>query len=61
MGEVIQLNKLNEDFNDEVTKLTSLCHEDLELTNTLIIEKLNSNVPLIKEIASYLFLSGGKK
>ena len=61
MGEVIQLNKLNEDFNSEVNKLTALCHEDLESTNTLIIEKLDSNVPLIKEIASYLILSGGKR
>ena len=61
MGEVLQLNQLNQDFNKEVSKLTSLCHEDLESTNTLIIEKLDSNVPLIKEIASYLILSGGKR
>ena len=61
MGEIIQLNNLNKNFNNEVNKLTILCHEDLESTNTLIIEKLDSNVPLIKEIASYLILSGGKR
>ena len=61
MGEIIQLNNLNKNFNNEVNKLTTLCHEDLESTNTLIIEKLDSNVPLIKEIASYLILSGGKR
>ena len=61
MGEIIQLNNLNNNFNNEVNKLTTLCHEDLESTNTLIIEKLDSNVPLIKEIASYLILSGGKR
>ena len=61
MGKVIQLNQNNEDFYDEVTKLTQLCHEDLESINTLIIEKLDSNVSLIKEIASYLILSGGKR
>ena len=61
MGEIIQLNNLNNNFNNEVNKLTALCHEDLESTNTLIIEKLDSNVPLIKEIASYLILSGGKR
>jgi len=38
-----------------------LCHEDIESTNTLILEKLDSNVPLVKEIASYLVLSGGKR
>jgi len=61
MGEVIKLNNLNADFNSEITKLTSLCHDDLESTNTLIVEKLDSKVPLIKEIASYLILSGGKR
>jgi len=61
MGEIIQLNNLNKNFNNEINKLTALCHEDLESTNTLIIEKLDSNVPLIKEIASYLILSGGKR
>ena len=61
MGEIIQLNNLNKNFNNEINKLTSLCHEDLVSTNTLIIEKLDSNVPLIKEIASYLILSGGKR
>ena len=61
MGEVIKLNNLNADFNSEITKLASLCHDDLESTNTLILEKLDSKVPLIKEIASYLILSGGKR
>ena len=61
MGEVIRLNKLNEDFNTEVNNLTNLCKQDLQSTNRLIIEKLDSNVPLIKEIASYLILSGGKR
>lgn len=61
MGEVIKLNQLNEDFNNEVIKLATLCYEDLESTNTLIIGKLDSKVPLIKEIASYLILSGGKR
>ena len=61
MGEVIQLNKSIQDFNTEIVKLTDLCHEDLQLINTLIIEKLDSKVPLIKEIASYLILSGGKR
>ena len=61
MGKVIQLNQFKEDFQNEIDKLTRLCHEDLELINTLIVEKLDSNVPLIKEIASYLIMSGGKR
>ena len=61
MGEVLQLNYLNKEFNNQNSKLISLCNKDLGLINTLIIEKLESNVPLIKEIASYLILSGGKR
>ena len=61
MGHVIKFNKLNQNFNSEVSKLAMLCNEDLESTNTLIIEKLDSKVPLIKEIASYLIFSGGKR
>ena len=61
MGKLIQLNKLNKDFSNEVNTLTNLCYKDLESINTLIIEKIDSTVPLIKEIASYLILSGGKR
>ena len=61
MGEVIQLKKSNNSFNKVVNELINLCHEDLESTNTLILEKLDSKVPLIHEIASYLILSGGKR
>ena len=61
MGQVIKLKTTNNVFDEEVTKLVRLCHEDLESTNTLILEKLDSNVPLIHKIASYLILSGGKR
>ena len=53
--------KTNDDFNTEIRKMLLLCQEDIESTNTLILEKLDSNVPLVKEIASYLVLSGGKR
>ena len=36
-------------------------NEDLEAINSIILQKLESNVPLIHEIASYLILSGGKR
>ena len=61
MGQLLQLKNSNDIFNNEIDKLTSLCHEDLESINTLILQKLDSNVPLIKEIASHLILSGGKR
>jgi len=61
MGKIIQLKTTQDAFNHEVSVLNNLCHEDLESTNTLIIEKLDSKVPLIHEIASYLILSGGKR
>ena len=61
MGQVIKLKKHGDDFNLEISKLTNLCQEDLKSINTLILEKLDSNVPLIHEIASYLIMSGGKR
>ena len=61
MGQLIQLKNSNDLFNIEINNLISLCQNDLELTNNLILEKIDSNVPLIKEIASYLILSGGKR
>ena len=61
MGQLLQLKNSNDIFNNDINQLTSLCSKDLELTNILILEKLNSKVSLIKEIASYLIISGGKR
>ena len=61
MGQIIQLKTYNDTFNLQVSKLINLCQEDLESINTLILEKLDSKVPLIHEISSYLILSGGKR
>ena len=33
MGQLLQLKKSNDIFNNEITKLTNLCHEDLESIN----------------------------
>ncbi len=61
MAEIIQLHRHKEDFNDCVKNLSELCKEDLNSINTLILEKLDSSVPLIQEIGKYLILSGGKR
>ena len=53
MAQILNLKKTNDDFNTEIRKMLLLCQEDIESTNTLILEKLDSNVPLVKEIASY--------
>ncbi|SVC01934.1 uncharacterized protein METZ01_LOCUS254788, partial [marine metagenome] len=39
MGQIIQLKTYNDTFNHHVSELINLCHEDLESTNTLILEK----------------------
>ena len=61
MAEIIPINQSKEDFNDCIKNLSELCKEDLTSINTLIIEKLESSVPLIQEIGKYLILSGGKR
>ena len=61
MAEIIPILKNQDNFDKQVKILTDLCKEDLESINTLIIEKLDSSVPLISKIASYLVVSGGKR
>ena len=61
MAQIIPLKKQNLDFEEAVNFLTDLCKDDLKSINTLILEKLDSNVPLIQEIGKYLILSGGKR
>ena len=61
MAEIILIHKHKENFNEVVKNLSNLCKEDLNSINTLILEKLDSSVPLIQEIGKYLILSGGKR
>ena len=61
MAKIIPIHKNKENFNEAVKSLSFLCKEDLQSINTLILEKLDSSVPLIQEIGKYLILSGGKR
>ena len=61
MAKIIKFKSKKKDFGDYVNKLTALCERDLASINTVIEDKLDSNVPLVKEIASYLINSGGKR
>jgi len=61
MAEIIPIHQHKENFNEAVKNLSNLCNEDLNSINTLILEKLDSSVPLIQEIGKYLILSGGKR
>ncbi|MDA0968579.1 MAG: polyprenyl synthetase family protein [Proteobacteria bacterium] len=61
MAEIIPIHKHKENFNEVIKNLSNLCKEDLNSINTLILEKLDSSVPLIQEIGKYLILSGGKR
>ena len=42
-------------------KLSLLSSEKLTKVNKLILDKMDSNIPLIKEIAEYILSSGGKR
>ena len=61
MAKIIPIHQHKENFNEAVKNLSNLCKEDLQSINTLILEKLDSSVPLIQEIGQYLILSGGKR
>ena len=61
MAQIIPIHQYKVNFNEAVKNLSDLCKEDLHSINTLILEKLDSSVPLIQEIGKYLILSGGKR
>ncbi len=61
MGQVVQLNNSRKDFAFYIHLLHKLCEKDLSLINSIIIDKLDSDVTLVQEIASHLILSGGKR
>ncbi len=61
MGQLIKLKNKNKDFSYYINSLHKLCNKDLSAVNSIILEKLDSNIPLIHEIASHLILSGGKR
>ena len=42
-------------------ELGTLLTNDMRAVNTLIIERMDSHVPLVKQLASYLIASGGKR
>ena len=61
MAEIIPIHQHKANFNDAIKDLSELCRDDINSVNTLILEKLDSSVPLIQEIGKYLILSGGKR
>ena len=61
MNNVIPIKKNQLTFEKLINELTEFCQQDLVSANTIIIDKLDSNVPLIQEVAKYLVLSGGKR
>ena len=50
MAEIIRIHQYKESFNEAIKDLSNLCSEDLHSINTLVLEKLDSSVPLIQEI-----------
>ena len=48
MNKVIQLKRLEKDFNYFVDELTSLCKDDLSLINSVILDKLDSDKYIIR-------------
>ena len=61
MVKIIKLKEIKKNFSSHIENLQEICSEDISKTNHLIIEKLDSDVPLVKEIANYILISGGKR
>ncbi len=61
MTNILPLNRDQFRFEEIINELIALCKQDLVSVNTIILDKLDSNVPLVQEVAKYLILSGGKR
>ena len=61
MAKVIEFKTLIKDFNFFIDELTFFFKDDLYAINSVILNKLDSKISLIHEIASHLILSGGKR
>ncbi len=60
MGVVISLNK-NHESQASIDRLLGLVKDDMQMLNSIIIEKAQSDVERIPEIATHLIGSGGKR
>lgn len=47
--------------NDPIAALYSLCREDMTAVNTLILQRMQSEVSLIPQIAGHIIAAGGKR
>ncbi len=56
-----QTQKDNTKDASPVQELSDLLKDDMEQVNTLIIQNMDSSVPLIPQLASYLIAAGGKR
>lgn len=52
---------MNQDFNQVLKDLSQLLAKDLQAVNELILTKMDSEVPLISQIAQHLIKAGGKR
>ena len=61
MAKVIEFKTLIKDFNFFIDELTFLFKDDLYAINAVILNKLDSKISLVQEIATHLILSRGKR
>ena len=47
--------------SDPLERLAGLLKTDMDAVNALILQRLDSGVPLIPQIARYLIMAGGKR
>ena len=49
------------DLTPSIERLTTLLQDDVKLVNEVIMARMNSDVPMIPELASHLIAAGGKR
>ncbi|MFA6279995.1 MAG: polyprenyl synthetase family protein [Bdellovibrionales bacterium] len=61
MATIIPLKTPHEPRRDALADLTALVADDLAATNQIIVQRMESQVPLIPQLASHIIAAGGKR
>lgn len=61
MDSAVQKSDTNTTPENPLGQISDILDEDMKAVNTLILKRMDSNVPLIPQLASYLIAAGGKR
>lgn len=56
-----QAQTMKNSSENPIENISSILEDDMKAVNVIILERMDSHVPLVKQLAGYLIASGGKR